>query len=310
MNLKELISGSVRTFPEKPSNDPRDIKCARFSPEQTEVIVASDYSLVLFHALRVESLSIEQIVEKFPEPEEGKARTIIDRLMELKIVKRQGFDKYVAVNSGDFPNFTDHKYDCDLEAEKDTKIFATMKEFAGIKEYWKTQSYFSADGFFTDEQTQEIKKMLLDVKFFVKNALKANEESGKIEGMIFRRHKFYDMVLSLIAFVLILGSGEFSQAGNDPGTLKGNQEAQLSPAMDSRKIIEKLLANPKRFASNDPGIYSRASYSVESHTTGDIEKQCALEVWLSGENWQNISTECQEVILRTKSDLSSENWDI
>lgn len=310
MNLKELISGSVRTFPEKPSNDPRDIKCARFSPEQTEEIVASDYTLTLFHALRVEALTVDQVVEKFPEPEIGKARRVIDRFLELKIIKRSGFDKYVAISSGSFPNFTDHKYDCDLEAQKDAKVFATMKEFAGIKDYWKTQSYFSADGFFTEEQTEEIKKMLLDVKFFVKNALKQNEEKGSLEGMVFRRHKFYDMLLSLIAIVLVLGSGDYSHAGNDPGSLKGNQEAQMTPAMDSRKIIEKLLSNPKRFASNDPGIFSRASYTAESQTATDVQKQCALEVWLSGDNWQNVSWECQEIIQRTNSDIEHDQWNI
>ena len=144
--------------------------------------------------------------------------------------------------------------------------------------------------------------MLLDVKFFVKNALKKNEESGNLEGMAFRRHKFYDMLLSLIAFVLILGSGDISQAGNDPGGLKNSQQAKMAPVMDAKTIISNLLNSPKsKMASNDPGIMSSVSFSAHEAELGNIRKECALEVWLSGEDWQNVSIPCQDVIDQMES---------
>lgn len=251
VNASELPIGikNKREFPPIPSTDPRDIPCVRFTEAQTEEIMACDYSLMLFHATRVQALSVNDILERFKEPEIGVTELILSKFFELGILVKQG-DKYYTAHPGNFPNFTNHTYDIDLETEKDAKVFALLKEHAGDREYWKTQNYFSTDGFFTDEQAQHIRKLLLDIKFYIKNTLKLNAESGTLEGKTFRRHKFYDLVIGLCAFLLIFTGGLKAQASNDPGSQIALSQKQFREALQN---ADRIIKRNREFSSNDPG---------------------------------------------------------
>lgn len=254
MELTDLPLGDkrdLRQMPSPPSTDPRDIACVRFSAEQAEEIMASDYTLKIFHATRIESLSMKDIVDNFGEPGDGVAQVILDRLVRVGVLEVKADSKYFTAYPGNFPNFTDHTYDLNLELNKDARVFKLMKENAGDREYWQTQSYFSTDGFFSDEQALEVRKRLMDLKFFIKNALKANMEEGTLKGKTFRRHKFYDLVLGsfLALFVFVGGKAD---ASNDPGGQIA-QTSQLQRMQNALKWAEQLRTLGKQFSSNDPG---------------------------------------------------------
>ncbi|MBY0316998.1 MAG: hypothetical protein K2Q26_15870 [Bdellovibrionales bacterium] len=302
---------NVRQMPPIPSTDPRDIACVRFSAEQAEEIMANDYTLKLFHATRIEPLSLAGVLERFGEPSEDMAKIVIDRFVKAGILDVSPGDKYFTKYPGNFPNFTEHTYDMNLELNKDARVFKLMKENAGDREYWNTQSYFSTDGFFTEEQTIEIRKKLMDIKFFIKNALRANMEEGSLDGKTFRRHKFYDLVLgSFFAFFILIG-GE-ANASNDPGGQIA-QSKQTERMQSALKWAEQIRNNSKRFSSNDPGSLNQQTAflwrsSLEQPTSSSdggygnsfvspavTPGECGEELKSLG-SVQSLSFECKEVL--------------
>lgn len=309
---------NVRQMPLVPSTDPRDIACVRFSAEQAEEIMANDYTLKLFHATRIKALTLKGILEHFGEPSEGMAKIVIDRFVKVGILDILPGEKYFTKYPGNFPNFTEHTYDMNLELNKDARVFKLMKEKAGDREYWKTQSYFSTDGFFTEEQTIEIRRKLMDIKFFIKNALKANMEEGGLEGKTFRRHKFYDLVLgSLVAFFVLLGGK--ADASNDPGGQIA-QASQTEKMQSALKWAEQIRVNSKRFSSNDPGSLNRQTAFLwrsslaqpvsssdggygNSFVSPMITPGACSEELMSVSSVESLSFECKEVLYQSLVNL-------
>ncbi len=226
--LVNLVAGEVLGFPAKPSDDSRDINCVRFTEEQSQEISADQFSQFIFRATRVSALDSTDIVTLYSEPHEGAAHEVLMRFAQAGLVHQLANGKYLSNFRVGFPNFTGYKHDRELEAEVDARVFEKVKKHAGDRDYWKDHSYFSVDGFFTLKQTKEIKKMLLDIKFYVKNALEDNVLKGSLDGLRYRRHKFYDISFGFVFAFLFLFSANKSHAGNDPGIFMAENIAPLS----------------------------------------------------------------------------------
>jgi hypothetical protein len=192
----------------------------RLAPEQIEEIHADEYSLTLFYATRIEPMSIADIKRNFPEPEPKKAQSVMDRFVKVGLVHLTESGQFYSNYPENYINYSHYRYDGDLEARKDAKVFRLMKEFTGKKEYWKDKTYFSMDAFYTPEQTRELLDMFLQIKLRAKEYSNENAKKKSTNGLTFRRMKFYDMTLGLALLVSVLFALAAPQAalagGNDP----------------------------------------------------------------------------------------------
>jgi hypothetical protein len=93
-----------------------------------------------------------------------------------------------------------------------------MKEFTGKSEFWQDKTYFSMDAFYSKEQSDELLEMFKAIRVKAKEFANENANKKSIDGLKFRRMKFYDMTFAiLLAFMLSLGISTKSYAGgNDP----------------------------------------------------------------------------------------------
>lgn len=198
--------------------DPRDTPSVRFTKEQTMEIMTEDYSLKLFHLTRMKPLTLSEIKMYAPEPEAGRASDIMDRFCAVGLLEVTNDHKYYSKYPNNFPNFTEHPLDKEIEADKDSLIFDLMKQKATDELFWKNNIFFQEDGYFTSEQTNFIRETLMSLKFYVKKALQENREKGHLEGLTYRRHKFYDIILSLFIAFTFLTSPTDALGGNDPGS--------------------------------------------------------------------------------------------
>lgn len=212
------LSNSLESFA-APSPSPKaDVPSIRLSPEQIEEIHADEYSLTLFYATRVEPLTVNQLKREFPEPEPRKAQAVMERFLKVGLVQINPEGAYYSNFPDNYINYSNYRYDGDLEAKKDSKIFQLMKEFTGKSEYWKNKAYFSMDAFYSEEQSEEILEMFKAIKQKAKEFANENAKKKSIKGLKFRRLKYYDMTFGLlIAFLLSFSVPEKSYAGgNDP----------------------------------------------------------------------------------------------
>ena len=142
--------------------------------------------------------------------------------------------RYVTRYPNKYVNYGEYRYDALLETRKDRAIFDKMKDHFGDKEFWGENSYFSIDYFFTDEQTQELKKLFDQIK--EKARAFAVENKGKDPGdMKFRQIKYYNMTLSIIliaSLMLFVASMmgptafAFGGGGNDPTAMRMSYSPQ------------------------------------------------------------------------------------
>lgn len=203
----------------------KDVPSVRLTPEQIEEINTDDYSLMLFNATRVQPLSLSEIKRCFVEPSTKKAESVMERFLKIGLIHKTEDGKFFSNFPENYINYSDYRYDGDLEAKKDAKVFQLMKEFSGKKEYWKDKTYFSIDAFFTDEQSKELNDMLKEVKLKAKHFSNENDKLG-VKGMKFRRLKFYDMFWMFAIFALTFtlssinpsssASAKIGGSGNDP----------------------------------------------------------------------------------------------
>lgn len=122
---------------------------------------------------------------------------------------------------------------------------------------WFTLCIFASLSFFTPEQTSELKAMFQAIKFKSKQFAHDNAKKGKIDGLNFRRLKFYDMILSLlIVFIFGVVKINTAQAGNDPGIF---QKRLLADTNIYPLTVEDLMQRMYEYQSyivtdgNDPG---------------------------------------------------------
>jgi hypothetical protein len=215
---KILSAGQMINSKNSKKEELKDVPSIRLSPEQIEEIHSDEYSLVLFYATRVEKLSLMELKRNFPEPQSGRAKAVLERFRSVGLVHITEDGKYYSNFPDNYINYSDYRYDCDLEAKKDTKVFNVMKEFNGIKEYWQDKTYFSIDGFFTEEQNVELLEMFKAIKLKAKNYCNENK-SLKDGATKFRRMKFYHMPWMLaVIFCLSLLTNPMTAiaGGNDP----------------------------------------------------------------------------------------------
>ncbi|MCB9072318.1 MAG: hypothetical protein H6623_01755 [Bdellovibrionaceae bacterium] len=256
----ELINGNG----EPPIKiDPRDTPSVRFTKEQTVEIMMEDYSLKLFHLTRIKPLSLNEIKQYAPEPDSGRASDIMDRFCAVGLIDVTSDHKYYSKYPNNFANFTEHPLDKEIEADKDSLIFDLMKEKVGDEIFWKKNTFFQEDGYFTNEQTNYIREALLSLKFYVKKALQENRERGLIEGLTYRRHKFYDIGLSLLFVFVFLISSNRASAGNDPGGaiwMEAQAKFNIAPLTveelteGMRWSKENMMQDWVDMDGNDPGV--------------------------------------------------------
>lgn len=197
---------------------PAEVPSIRLSPEQIEEIHVDEYTLTLFYATRVQPMSLVDIKKQFAEPVPKKAQSVMERFIKVGLVHITPEGMYYSNFPDNYINYSHYRYDGDLEARKDSKVFELMKEFTGKSEYWKDKTYFSMDAFYTNEQSQELLEMFKAVRAKAKDFANENAKKKSIDGLKFRRMKFYDMTFAiLLAFMMTLGISNKSYAGgNDP----------------------------------------------------------------------------------------------
>ncbi len=217
-------SESVSTNSNTMKKEIKDVPSVRLSPEQIEEIHADEYSLVLFYATRMQPMSIGEIKRQFVETEPKKAESVMERFLKVGLIHKTDDGKFYSNFPNNYINYSDYRYDGDLEARKDSKVFQIMKEQTGKKEFWKDKTYFSIDAFFTDEQSSELIEMLKEVKLKAKQFANQNDKLTS-KGMKFRRFKFYDMFWAVALFAITFSltaihpaSNAFAShsGGNDP----------------------------------------------------------------------------------------------
>ncbi len=339
METQEVVSkagssfGSKSDF-EKKNKVLKDLPSIRLSPEQIEEIHADEYSLMLFYATRVEALTLGEIKRRFPEPSPKKAHSVLSRYVECGLVHINNEGKYYSNYPDNYINYSDYKYDADLEAKKDAKVFELMKEYTGQKDYWSSRSYFSIDSFFTTEQTQELKEMFTAIKYKAKQFSNENSKNGTVTGLKFRRLKFYDMILGMLFAVLLFSlPAPQAMAGNDPGGPAIMRLTNIAP-IQIDDLIDRVLTSRDVLAAgggNDPGNMitfteprlmakvwnstfevqaggghdpgGRNSKDSEDRAGGghdpgkpDASRACALEVYESGGNLDELSDSCVDIL--------------
>ncbi|MBI2522741.1 MAG: hypothetical protein HYV97_20130 [Bdellovibrio sp.] len=196
-----------------------EVPSIRLSPEQIEEIHVDEYTLTLFYATRMEALSLLEIKRQFPEPEAKKAHSIMDRFIKVGLIHITTEGKYYSNYPENYINYSHYRYDNDLEARKDAKVFQIMKEQTGKLEFWKNRTYFSMDAFYSDEQTEELLALFKTIKMKAKEFSNENAKQKNLKGLKFRRMKFYDMMFMFL-FTILLGFSTISNksyaGGNDP----------------------------------------------------------------------------------------------
>ncbi|MDD4976982.1 MAG: hypothetical protein PHY93_21705 [Bacteriovorax sp.] len=246
-NFYEQSSTVTKSAPKKQLED---VPSIRLSPEQIEEINTDDYSLTLFNATRMQPLSLGEIKRQFVETEQKKAESVMERFLKIGLIHKTDDGKFYSNFPTNYINYADYRYDGDLEAKKDSKVFKLMKENTGKKEYWKDKSYFSIDAFFTEDQSKEIQEMLKEVKLKTKQFANENDKLG-IKGMKFRRFKFYDMfwAFALIALTFSLTSLHPSSTAFAMNGGSGNDPVGMSSIISTSKLIE---LNKFGGSGNDP----------------------------------------------------------
>lgn len=237
----------------------KEVPTIRLSAEQIEEIHADEYSLNVFYLIRIQPFFLDEIVTQLPEPETNKAKLVLERFQKAGLAKYTEDGKYFSCYPEGYINYSDYRYDCDLEAKKDSKIFELIKSFTGVKEYWEDKTYFSIDAFFTEEQSKELIKMFVEIKNKAKFYADENSKKKEINGLKFRKIKFYDMYFAL-ALVLCTTLMSFSNLGFAGGNDPTGGKNKFMPDIDltSTTMFEKLSGGGNdpdgRSLPNDGGI--------------------------------------------------------
>lgn len=197
-----------------------EVPSIRLSPDQIEEIHADEYSLSLFYATRMEPMSLAEIKVQFPEPESKKAESVMERYLKSALVHLTPDGKYYSNYPENYINYSHYRYDAELEARKDAKVFQIMKEQTGKAEFWKNKTYFSMDAFYSEEQSKELLKMFHAIRFKAKEFSNENAKKKSIKNLMFRRMKFFDMTFAIL-LALFFGFSNNASAvsgagGNDP----------------------------------------------------------------------------------------------
>lgn len=226
--------------------NPTEVPSIRLSPEQIEEIHVDEYTLTLFYATRVQPMTLNDIKKQFAEPEPKKAQSVLDRFIKVGLIHITPEGAYYSNFPDNYINYSHYRYDGDLEARKDAKVFEIMKEFTGKTEFWKDKTYFSMDAFYSKEQSDELLEMFKAIKLKSKEFANENAQKKSIDGLKFRRMKFYDMTFAiLMAFMVMLGVSSKSYAGgNDP----------VIAMFKANPVVALNFLNTARFAGggNDP----------------------------------------------------------
>lgn len=241
-----------------------EIETIVLSPEQIEEIHVDEYSLQLFHATRVQPLTLLEIKRQFPEPKAKKAQSVMERFTSVGLVHLDENNRYFSNFPTKYVNYGKYKYDADIELKKDQKIFQEMKDNFGNSSHWTDRTYFSMDTFFTEEQSKELRELFMEIRKKSKEFAKENQEKGSLKGLKFRRLKFYDMISCLIVALMIgllMPQASFARGGNDPHKVSfqvvGGNDPHKPKAWDGECLSEEsavLLDELIGGAGHDPKV--------------------------------------------------------
>jgi len=216
----------------------KDVETITLEPEQIEEIHADEYSLTLFYATRTQPMSLLEIKRQFAEPESKKAQSVMDRFLKAGLIHITREGKYYSNFPEGYINYANYRYDSDLEARKDSKVFQIMKEQTGKRDYWKDKTYFSIDAFFSDEQTKEMLELFKEIKLKAKQYANENSQNNNLKGLKFRRMKFYDMTLTIVfAVLLFFGGSSQSYAGGGGNDPTGMMRLAMAYDSDTMKCL-------------------------------------------------------------------------
>lgn len=311
---------------QKAQSKPEAIPNVILSPEQIEEIHVDEYSLALFHATRLQPMSLLEIKRQFPEPKAKKAQSVMERYVTVGLVHVDKDGRFYSNFPRNYVNLGKYKYDADIEAKKDRKVFQEMKDNFGNKQHWEDRAYFSIDSFFSEEQTSELRELFMKIREKSKQFANDNAEKGTLKGLKFRRLKFYD-VISSFALVLLLAMlipHESFARGNDPHKISfrveqikggsGNDPSAWDSeclSVESAAILARLAAHnggsghdPKLYAKPDinggsghdpsslaPGLANYGDVSCKAEALVPFVKQCE----------GNISEFCKDVRSQAKT---------
>lgn len=281
---KNYEQESVTTYQPAAKKELIDVPSVRLTPEQIEEIHADEYSLTLFYATRMQPLSLGEIKRQFVETEPKKAESVMERFLKAGLIHKTEDSKFYSNFPDNYINYSDYRYDGDLEAKKDAKVFQIMKEYTGKKEFWKDKSYFSIDAFFTDEQSKEIQEMLKEVKLKTKKFANENDKLG-IKGMKFRRFKFYDLFWTFALFALTLSLTSIQPSSSAYARSSGGNDP-VGMSFISKKL-EMMATKISGGGGNDPTA-NYIVYDVTNDTGGG-----------GGHDPENASIKCDIVIENT-----------
>lgn len=161
MNFKEVDRGGTdlasgdfelphKVFPEKPSDDPRDIPCVRLNADQVVEITADDYSLKIFNLTRIKPVSVSEIISIEPEPESGDAGETIQRFLRVGLLQEVSDGRFYSKFPENYVNFTDHPYDEEFESDKDIRSFG----YPNISPFRTLRVLEKLDGLNLDEMSE------------------------------------------------------------------------------------------------------------------------------------------------------------
>ena len=199
----------------------------------------SHYTLKVFHATRIQKLSLRAVLENFGEPVEGAALTTLQRFVDVGLIYRDEEGGYFSNYPNHYVNFSNYRFDKELEAQKDAEVFERVKSHAGDREYWKGQTYFSQDGYMSKEHRDIINSKLVEVKELAKKFCEEDKMKKSIIGLVFCRLKFFNMKWAIVLMAMMFSMISADKAlaggsGNDPTI--GLQMAYLESALVERGL--------------------------------------------------------------------------
>jgi hypothetical protein len=171
-------------------------------------------------------------------------------------------------------------------------------------------------------------RSLLSLKFYVKKSLQENREKGLIEGLTYRRHKFYDIMLCFIFVFTFLISSNKAMGGNDPGGaifLEAQARFNIAP-LTVEELTEGMQWSKENVVHdwvnmdrNDPGILRtvRAWNSAEDIMRAipnpitakpDVPAYyaCHNDVVSSYGYLPSLQADCLDLVRKTTTDICNE----
>ena len=162
--------------------------------QKSELINADEYTLLLFSAIRIESMTLLEIKRRYPEPNHKKADTALRCLVDGGLVKLNSNSKYESVSKAPFVSFEAFAYCEQKQLGAVESVFTEFYKNQRNRSHWNNRSFFSLTGFFTEEQTKALMAYHHKIEDLAIQFGEENLEKGSLKGLTYRRMLTYDMI--------------------------------------------------------------------------------------------------------------------